>query len=165
MGRFFTNFFDNDFKDTSRFNDGVKNLFAYANYYDFNSNSVTTIETTDTWVKMNSNTVSGFTRNGVVHTNNRLTNTGSTKIFDLSGIASIQAGNNDEIHVAFFKNGVLFPCSEQSIVTSSGGKRSGIPFRCLIELEQNDFIEVYVKNKLSTTNITLGNLNVILKEL
>jgi len=138
---------------------------AYANYFDFSSDSVTNISTANEWVKLNSNTTLGFSRNGLAHTTNRLTRTGDERVFELNGIISISAGNNQEIHVAFFKNGVLFPCSEQVVVTSVGGRVSAVPFQCLVELDTNDFIEVYVKNKNQTTDITLTNLNVILKQL
>jgi hypothetical protein len=138
---------------------------AYINYFDFSSASVTDIVTEDTWVKLNTNTTSLFSRDGLVHTNNRVTNTGGKKVFKIEGIVSVASGNNNEIHTAFFKNEALHPCSEQSTVTNSGNKVNALPFHCLIELDTNDFIEVYVKNKLNTTDITLGNVNVIVTEI
>ena len=138
---------------------------AYINYFDFSSASVTDIVTEDTWVKLNTNTTSLFSRDGLVHTNNRVTNTGGKKVFKIEGIISVASGNNNEIHTAFFKNEVLHPCSEQSTVTNSGNKVNALPFHCLIELDTNDFIEVYVKNKLNTTDITLGNVNLIVTEI
>lgn len=138
---------------------------AYVNYFDFSSNSVTDITTPDTWVKLNTDTLSVFSRNGLVHTNNRVTNTGDKRVFKLEGILSVASGNNNEIHAAFFKNGVIHPCSEQSTVTNSRDKVNALPFHCLIELEANQYIEVWVKNKLSTTDITLGNVNVIVTEI
>ena len=141
------------------------NLPAYINYFDFSSNLVTDIVSVNTWVKLNTNTTSLFSRDGLVHTNNRVTNTGGQRVFKVEGIVSVSSGNNNEIHTAFFKNGVLHPCSEQSTVTNSGNKVNALPFHCLIELNTNDFIEVYVKNKLNTTDITLGNVNVIVTEI
>jgi len=138
---------------------------AYANYFDFDSASVTNIVTAGVWVKLNTNTTLGFSRNGLAHSNNRITRTGDKRVFQMDGIVSIGSGNNQEIHVAFFKNEELFPCSEQSVVTSAGGKRNAVPLQCLIELDTNDFIEVYVKNQSATDNITLGNVNVIIKQL
>lgn len=137
---------------------------AYINYFDFSSASVTDIVTPDTWVKLNTNTVSLFSRNGLVHTNNRVTNTGGKKVLKVEGIVSISAGNNEEVHVAFFKNGVIHPCSEQSTITNSGDKVSALPFHCLVELNTNDYVEVYIKNNAHATDITLGNVNVIVTE-
>lgn len=138
---------------------------SYINYFDFSSESVTTISDSDTWVKLSATTTQGFSNNGLVHTNNRVTNSGDTRVFQLEGIASISSGNNNQIHLAFFKNDNLWPCSEQEAVMSSGGKMNAIPFHCLIELEFNDYVEVYVKNKNNETDITLQNINVIIKEL
>jgi hypothetical protein len=79
---------------------------AFNNYFDFTSGSTTAIASPDTWVKLNTTTTQGFSRNGLVHSNNRITWTGATtRIFELSGIVSLQSGNNNDIHVAFFKSG------------------------------------------------------------
>lgn len=139
---------------------------AYANYFDFSSESVTTITTIDTYVKLNTSTTLGFSRNGLAHTNNRITRTGaSTRVFRLEGILSASSGNNNVIHVAFFKNGTILPSSEQDGTIGVTGKSTAIPFHCLIELTTNDFIEVYVKNSSGTANITLHNVNVIIQQL
>jgi len=139
---------------------------AYANYFDFSSASVTTIDDPDTWVKLNTTTTTNYSRNGLAHTNNRLTWTGSTtRVFKFEGIASLVSSSNNVIHVAFFKNDALWPCSEQESTTGTGGKATAIPLHCLIELESTDFVEVYVKNATGANNITLGNINVIAQQL
>jgi len=139
----------------------------YINYFEFNV-SVTTITTANTWVKLNTTaTTSLFSSGGeLVHTNNRVTYTGTIpRVFKIEGIVSVSAGNNDEIGASFFRDGTLYPCSEQSVVASSGGKSGALPFHCVIELQENEYIEVWVKNSTSTTNITLSNVNVIISEL
>jgi hypothetical protein len=138
---------------------------AYVNYFDFTSNSETIINTAANWIKLNTITTQGFSNNGLIHTNNRITNNSNKKIVQLEGIVSLSSGNNNEVYVGFFKNNILIPCSEQSAITSSGGKKEAIPFQCLAELDTNDYVEVWVKNETSTTNVTLKNLNVIIKEL
>lgn len=139
----------------------------FINYFEFTGNPVTTIVSPVTWYKLNTNsTTSLFSRGDLVHTNNRVTYTGTTsKVFQIEGIVSVTAGNNQQVHVAFFKNNSLYPCSEQSTVTASGGKSTAVPFHCVIELQTNDYIEVFVKNETAATNITLSNVNVIVKEL
>lgn len=139
----------------------------YINYFEFSGNAITTITTIDTWEKLNTNgTTSLFSRGDLVHTNNRVTYTGTTaKVFQIEGIISISSGNNNQIYGSFFRNGSLYPCSTQTTLTSSGGRSNALPFHCVIELETNDYVEVFVKNETSTTNITLDNVNVIVKEL
>lgn len=138
---------------------------AYINYFDFSSSSVTDITAINTWVKLNADTTSIFSRDGLVHTDNKVTNTGSSKVFKVEGIISVSAGNNQTIHAAFFKNGVLLPCSEQSAITSGSNRIQAIPLHCLVELNTNDYIEVWVKNQANTTDITLDNVNVIITEI
>ena len=138
---------------------------AYIDYFDFSSSSVTDITAINTWVKLNTDTTSIFSRDGLVHTDNRITNTGSSKVFKVEGIISVSAGSNQTIHAAFFKNGVLHSSSEQSAITSGTNKAHSIPFHCLIELGTNDYIEVWVKNQANTTDITLDNVNVIITEI
>lgn len=140
----------------------------YSNYFDFSSGDVTTITTADTWVKLSATTTQGFTNNGLVHSDNRITNSGATGIFKLEGIVSLESGNNNVLGVAFFKNGSIIACSEQKQVTSTHGGvelASAIPIQCLTELTPGDFIEVYVKNISATNNITLDNINFIITEL
>jgi hypothetical protein len=145
----------------------VNSLFTgYINYFDFSSQSVTTVAQSNTWYKLNTTTTEGFKRNGLVHSNNRVTYTGeTTQVFKLEGIVSVESGNNNQIHVAFFKNDNLHPCSEQEVTTSGSGRASNVAFQCLIELAQNDYIEVWTKNATGATNITLGNINVIVTQL
>ena len=139
---------------------------AYVNYFDFSSGSVTNIVASNTWYKLNTSTTQGFSRDGLVHSTNRVTWTGTTtRVFKLEGIVSVESGNNNQIHVAFFKNGELHPCSEQDVTTSGSGRASNIAFHCLIQLAQNDYIEVWVKNASGTTGITLDNVNVIVSQL
>ncbi len=142
---------------------------GYINYFDFDNGLTTTFPNTNTWAKLNTNTTSNFSRNGFVHTNNRVTNSGSTKIVKLEGIGSvISAQGSLEIHMAFFKDGQLISCSEQSTYTVTHGNNSyasAIPFQCITELQTGSFIEVYVKNSTNSNSIILQNVNVILMEL
>ena len=139
----------------------------YINYFEFAGSPVTTVVSSGTWYKLNTTgTTSLFSRGELVHTNNKVTYTGTTaKVFEIEGIIAISSGNNQEIHASFFKNNSLYPCSEQSTITSSGGKSTAFPFHCVVELQTNEYVEVFVKNQTSTDNITLNNVNVIVKEL
>ena len=139
---------------------------AYVNYFDFSSDAVTTVAEADTFYKLNTTTTQGFVRGDLVHSNNRITYTGATtRVFSVQGILSLESGNNKQIHVAFYQNEAIKSCSEQQITTSGAGKASNVSFQCLAELEQNDYIEVFVKNATNADNITLDNLNVIVKQL
>lgn len=82
---------------------------AYINYHDFNSSSITSApeDTVTPWpnyIKLETVTTSVFSNNGLIHTNNRVTNTSTTsKVVKLEGILP---SISDFINVgaAFFKN-------------------------------------------------------------
>ena len=108
---------------------------AFINYFDFSSESETQIDVVDTWYKLNTDTQSVFSRNGLIHSNNRVTNEGeNAKIVKLEAISSLSAGPNREIHLAFFKNDNLIPCAEQSVFTGSGTRVVALPIHCVTEL-------------------------------
>lgn len=139
---------------------------GYTNYFDFSSGSITTITASNTFYLLNCNTTSIFSNNGLSASNNRVTNIdNSTKVVKMEGIISLSSGNNNVLHAAFFKNGTLLPCSEQSSVASPSGRMGNIPFHCLVSLDLNDYVEVYVKNVTTSGNITIENINVIITEI
>lgn len=159
----------NDYVFTSD-NNGLgswKSKPYFINYFEFDSGAVTNVVSSGTWYLLNTTgTTSLFSRGELVHTNNRITYTGTTsRIFQVEGIISVSAGNNNQIHAAFFRNNSLYPCSEQVALMGSGGNSNSLPFHCIIQLNNGDYLEVFVKNQNSTTNITLSNVNVIIKEL
>lgn len=138
---------------------------SYIGYYDFSSESVTQIDFADTWYKLNTNTQSDFSRNGLVHSNNRVTNTGSTKIVKVEAIASVSSAPNRELHLSFHKNDILLPCTEQSNFTGSGTRIVALPIHCITELDTGDYVEVWVKNATGPQDVTIDNINVIITEL
>lgn len=139
----------------------VKN---YANMWDYTSGEITTMTASGTYYKLNSNMTSPFSV-GFTFSNESLIYTSATpSVIELTGIASLVCGNNNDIEVAFFINGNLYPCSQQEGVASNN-KPSVIPFHCLANLSQNDIVEVYVRNNTSTTDIELYHVNIILKEI
>lgn len=138
---------------------------AFINYFDFSSSSVTDITQQNVYKKLACTTTSLFDWETFEHTNNRVTNTGYAKNVKLEGIVSLQAPNNEELHAAFFKNDSIIPCSEQSVVSTSGDKANDIAFQSIITLEPNEYVEVWVKNATAAGDITLHSINVIVTEL
>jgi len=139
---------------------------AYINAFMFGTSSTTVIGTQSEFQKLEAVTTQGFSRNGLVHTSNRITNSGVSKVFKGEAILSISSGNNNEIHLAFYKNGsTKIPCSEQEVTTDSGGRLNAIPIQCLVELNTNDYVEIWVMNDSGTTDVVCDNYNFIVKEM
>lgn len=147
--------------------ENIINFFnkSYINFHDLSSESVTVV-TQNVWTKLVFDGTVDFDNNGLeLNGSNQIVNTSSeTKVFKLTGIASISSGNNNEIHFSVYKNGVIIDCSEQLVVTSSAGKANAIPFQCMFELAEDGYVEIYVKNATGGTSITLKNINVIIDQ-
>jgi hypothetical protein len=137
----------------------------YGNMFDFSSASVTTVSSSGTYYLLNCSTTSLYTR-GFTHSNARLTKVGDAYgPIKMEGNLAVSSNNNAEIHAKFFKNGIEIPCSLGSMVMSSGGKGNTIPFHCITDMVDGDYVEVWVSNESSAHNITLENMNIILSEL
>jgi DNA-binding Xre family transcriptional regulator len=63
------------------------------------------------------------------------------------------------------KNGVVIASSEMYSTTSSGGRAESITCQTILELNEGDYVEMYVENTTAATNITVEYLNVICKSL
>ena len=136
----------------------------YGNMFDYTGATVTTISSTGVYYKVNANTTSVFTK-GFTHTNGRLTKVGDGyNPIKLEGIIAFNGTNNDELHVLFYQNGSPIPCSLGTMVIRGSGGNT-ISFHCMTEMDDSDYIEVYVSNQTGARNVTLENMNVILSEL
>jgi len=81
----------------------------------------------------------------------------------ITGHIEVSAGNNNEIDIAAFKNNTIIPGSTTKVITTSGGKTSSLPGMAIVELSNGDIVDIRVKNKSATTNITVSSLNVLIK--
>lgn len=137
---------------------------SYINFFDYASNSVTPLNN-DEWTKLILVPTVGFDNNGLeINGSNQIVNTGTKKLFKLTGVASISSGNNHEIAFGVFRDGIILPASEQSTVTSSVGRADSVPFQSTFELDTDQYVQVYVKNSTGGTSITLKNINVIIDQ-
>ena len=133
------------------------------NFFDF-ATSGTTVLTQNVWSPLNATITTGFNRNGLsVNASGLVTYTGDLKYFRTSAIAAILAQSNRKIHVALFKNGELWPCSEFAQAAGSVNEVT-IPSQCVVPLSSGDTIQVYVKCSTHAITLTLDNLNVIINE-
>ncbi len=133
------------------------------NFFDFSSNT-TTILAQDVWQPLSASITVGFDRNGLsVNTAGLVTYTGPQKYFRVSFIAAVLAQTNRKVHIALFKNGQLWPCSEFAQAAGSVNEVT-LPGQCVVPLSTGDSIQVYVKCSTHAITITLDNLNVIINE-
>lgn len=144
--------------------DGIINSDEIAQYY-MNGNTTETI-VTDSGVayKVAGTTTAASFNQKFTHTNNRATYTGTkTRFFKVVANISVEANNNNQIGVYIAKNGTLINESEVYGTTSGSGRAENIVSQTIVEMAENDYIEIFVKNDSSTKNITATELNVIVE--
>ena len=133
------------------------------NFFDYSS-SGTTVLTQNVWAPLNATITTGFNRNGLsVNASGLVTYTGTTKYFRLSAIAAMLSQTNRKMHIAFFKNAELWPCSEFAQAAGSVNEIT-LPTQCVVPMSSGDTLQVYVKCSTHGITITLDNLNVIINE-
>jgi hypothetical protein len=140
---------------------------GYINIFDYDSASSQSLGN-DEWEALKGIFQVGFQRNGLTLVSNEgaIQYTGATpKIFQVEFIVAMTGASGRKLHVALFKNGGLWPCSEFAETIPPGGGEVSIPAHCLVSLSTDDVVRVYVKCSNNTANIALDNCNVIIKEL
>lgn len=133
--------------------------------YSMRNNAVATNVTTAGAVyKILGTTTNSSVTQKFTHTNNRATYVGAlNRFFKVSATLSVISGNNNLIGIYIAKNGSVLPDSEVYITTNASGNAEGASVQVLTQLIENDFIEIWVENDSSTSNITVSFLNVIIE--
>jgi len=145
---------------------GIENTAEIGNYYMTANATATTIGAVDTPVKILGTTTANTINQKFTHTDNRLTYSGALiRDFQVTATSSLTSGNNNVIGLYVAKNGVVIASSEMYSTTSSGGRAESITCQTILELNEGDYVEMYVENTTAATDITVEYLNVICKSL
>lgn len=148
-------------------NRGITNTGATSGYYMVGNATVTTIATVGTPVLIaGTTTETTITQRFTVSTSNRATYIGSlTRDFSIQGTFSLTSSNNNQVTTYIYKNGSVLIESTSISTTNSGGRLEGGAIQCLVQLEENDYIEVWVENNTGANDITVEDLNLIIQAL
>lgn len=129
--------------------------------------TATTITTQNIWVKVAGDTTGSTNSTGFDSTtnDNRLEYTSTREgLLNLSFIVSGTGTSTDALEFAVFKNGSII--TESTVSTTLGGTSfSNIVGQTIIDFSPNDYFEIFVRNISSTNNVTITDLNFIVKEL
>ena len=143
---------------------GIQNSAEISLYYMHANATATVIAATNTPVKVLGATTSSAITQKFTNTDNRATYNGSlVRVFKVSASLSLQSGNNQTIGCYISKNGVVSSDSEVYVNTDGVGKAESMHVQNLLELSENDYIEVWIENTTSITNITVTDLNLIVQ--
>ena len=144
----------------------IEEVESALNFFDFSSGANTTA-LQDTWTPLLLTATQGFSRNGLsLGSGGLVTYSGATqKYLQFSFIVSfIGPSQSRKYHVAMFKNGQLWPCSEFTVVTGSQQSEAAIPSQCVVPVSNGDTLQVYIKCSNNALSVTLDNANVIIKQ-
>ena len=145
---------------------GIENTAEIGNLYMLNNTTATVISGSGVPTKVLGTTTANAINQKFSHSDNRLTYTGGLiRDFQVSVTTSLTSGNNNVIGVYVAKNGTILTESEMYGTTSSAGRAESISCQTILEMEENDYIEIWVENNTATQNITVEYMNVIIKSL
>lgn len=143
---------------------GISNTNEVSLYYMHANATTTIISATNTPVKVLGTTTGSAITQKFTNTDNRATYNGSlTRIFKVTACASCTSGNNNIVGFYIAKNGVVTSDSEIYTTTGGTGKSENVSIQTLVSLSENDYIEVWVENNSSITNVLVSDLNVIIE--
>ena len=145
---------------------GIENTAEIGNLYMLNNATATVISGSGVPTKVLGTTTPNAINQKFSHSDNRLTYTGGLiRDFQVSVTTSLTSGNNNVIGVYVAKNGTIIAESEMYGTTSSSGRAESISCQTILEMEENDYIEIWVENNTAAQNITVEYMNVIIKSL
>lgn len=146
---------------------GISNSNDISSYYMNENATVTDIITTGVAVKIAGTTTSAGITQRFTNTNNRATYTGAlNKTFLVSVVSSVTStSTNDQIGYYVAKNGVIVASSKIYVTTNSNNRAESVSIQGVIELITNDYIEVWIENKSDTSDVTVTDLNVIIRSI
>lgn len=148
-------------------NIGVTDTAEISNYYMNANATATVIGTAGVAVKVAGTTTDGpLTQKFSNAVTNRAEYTGAvTRNFSVQVLVAVTSGNNKVVALYVAKNGTTQPQSVGRATTDMGGRAKSLASVGVFELATNDYIEVWVANETDTTNVTVEDLHVLVKEI
>lgn len=99
-------------------------------------------------------------------TNNRATYAGSmVGFYKITAFLTFTSGNNHIVKARIGKNGITTVPGESQSTANPGGRSENLPTSDIVSLSTGDYIEIFVANKTSATNILVLNMTVIIERL
>lgn len=145
---------------------GIVNTGSLGHIYMQGNVTVTDIVTQGVFVKVAGTTSMGPFVEKFSASNNRLTYTGAlTGYFKATAICSANSGNNQLLTFRLAKNDTTTPSSESRVNTSGNGRTENVKVQDIFSLVTGDYIEVFVANGSSDTDITVTDYSLIIERL
>lgn len=144
-------------------NVGISNSTSVAVYYMSGNTTPTTITTAGVPVKATGVTTAGASSQGFTMTDNRATYArGIGRTFHISVIMTVTGNNNVQIGTLIAVNGTVLADTRQGTTANNAGRDANVSAQGSVGLVEGDYVEVFVENEGSTTNLTVEGLHVII---
>ena len=129
-------------------------IAEYANVHMHGNSTETVIAATATPVKVAGTFIVGDEAGYTGDTTGRITHTGNTARHIINAIISmtVASGTNHTVSMYIALNGTVIPSTKTTTTTSSGLYRSLATFANL-ELDEGDYVEIFVRNESTTDNL------------
>lgn len=144
---------------------GITNSASAASYYMHLNATATTITGVSVYAKVAGTTTQSYAKKFTL-SNNRATFTGGIAgTFRIVASIALTSGNNNDVDAAIAKNGTVLTETKMRATTSSGGRVESMVAAGIVDLTTNDYIEIWVDNDSSATNITVVDMVVVIEKL
>lgn len=138
---------------------GVPNTVRGAVYYMTDNATTTSVGSPSTFYKVAGTTSPGDVYSQFSLSDNRATYTGSLQgYFMITANLSVTTGNNNIVAVRTAKNGTTRVQSTSKGTMSASGVFENITVQDVVFLNTGDYIEIFIANNSSATNITAQDL-------
>lgn len=144
---------------------GIQNTASRGFMFMVNNTTNTTIgiPNVNEWVKASGTTTAGVLNAQFTHSSNRLTYTGAlSQSFHIVVCANVRSsGTNQTISIGIAINGTIITDSEMTIRTSNSNQEYPGATQYSINLSNNDYVELFIKNTNSTdVRVSDFNMNI-----
>lgn len=146
----------------------ITNTAANGQLYMQSNATATTISDTVTFVKVSGTTTASSDNSKFTHSNNRLTcDAVISRKYLIQCTLSFTSGNNNVCEFGFYDSqllGVRTPSKTKSTANASGRAES-VTFNCVLNMDMNDYLEIWCRNTTAASNITVDQLNFVITEI
>jgi hypothetical protein len=147
---------------------GVVNSSEIGQAYYTNNTVQNGIATQNVFEKIEGVTTASPINQKFSHTNNRLTYTGGlARSFKVTAAISANSVTTQSIIIKtrVAKNGTTIAESESQATTSATGRNENFFSQAIVELNTNDFIEIFIANESNANSVLVTELNFIVEAL
>ena len=146
----------------------ITNTAANGQLYMQSNATATTISDTVTFVKVSGTTTASSDNSKFTHSNNRLTcDAVISRKYLIQCTLSFTSGNNNVCEFGFYDSQLLSvrTPSRTKSTANAAGRAESITFNCVLNMDMNDYLEIWCRNTTAANNITVDQLNFVITEI